>query len=55
MYKEFVQKLDIYANEAFKRAIEHVGVCCAVVSEEDEEPFLIPSPSSGAILYVSTH
>lgn len=39
---EFVQKLDIYANEAFKRALEHVGVCCAVVSEEDEEPFLIP-------------
>ena len=41
---EFVQKLDIYANEAFKRALEHVGVCCAVVSEEDEEPFLIPEP-----------
>jgi fructose-1,6-bisphosphatase I len=41
---EFVQKLDIYANEAFKRAVEHVGVCCAVVSEEDEEPFLIPEP-----------
>ncbi len=41
---EFVQKLDIYANEAFKRALEHVGVCCAVVSEEDEEPFLIPKP-----------
>lgn len=39
---EFVQKLDIYANEAFKRALEHVGVCCAVVSEEDEEPFLVP-------------
>lgn len=41
---EFVQKLDIYANEAFKRALEHVGVCCAVVSEEDEEPFLVPEP-----------
>jgi fructose-1,6-bisphosphatase I len=41
---EFVQKLDIYANEAFKRALEHVGVCCAVVSEEDEQPFLIPEP-----------
>ena len=39
---EFVQKLDLYANEAFKRALEHVGVCCAVVSEEDEEPFLTP-------------
>ncbi len=39
---EFVQKLDIYANDAFKRALEHVGVCCAVVSEEDDQPFLIP-------------
>jgi fructose-1,6-bisphosphatase I len=39
---EFVQKLDLYANETFKRALEHPGVCCAVVSEEDEHPFLIP-------------
>ena len=39
---EFVQKLDIYANEAFKRALEHVGVCCAIVSEEDDQPFLVP-------------
>lgn len=39
---EFVQKLDIYANETFKRALEHPGVCCAIVSEEDDEPFLIP-------------
>ena len=40
---EFVQKLDIYANETFKRALEHPGVCCAIVSEEDEEPFFTPS------------
>ncbi|MEC7986028.1 MAG: class 1 fructose-bisphosphatase [Myxococcota bacterium] len=39
---EFVQKLDIYANETFKRALEHPGVCCAIVSEEDEKPFFIP-------------
>jgi fructose-1,6-bisphosphatase I len=39
---EFVQKLDLYANEAFKRALEHPGVCCAIVSEEDEEPFFVP-------------
>ena len=39
---EFVQKLDIYANETFKRALEHPGVCCAIVSEEDDEPFFIP-------------
>lgn len=39
---EFVQKLDTYANEAFKRALEHAGVCCLIASEEDEGPFLIP-------------
>ena len=39
---EFVQKLDLYANETFKRALEHPGVCCAVVSEEDEDPFFTP-------------
>ena len=39
---EFVQKLDEYANDTFKRALEHPGVCCAIASEEDEEPFFIP-------------
>ena len=39
---EFVQKLDVYANEAFKRALEHPGVCAAILSEEDEEPTLTP-------------
>ncbi len=39
---EFVQKLDVYANDAFKGALEHPGVCCAICSEEDEEPTWIP-------------
>jgi len=39
---EFVQKLDIYANETFKRALEHPGVCAAILSEEDETPTLTP-------------
>src|SRR5688500_7347382 len=38
---EFVQKLDTYANETFKRALEHRGHTCMVVSEEDEEPVLV--------------
>ena len=41
---EFVQKLDTYANETFKRALEHAGVCCLIASEEDEGPFFIPEP-----------
>ncbi len=39
---EFVQKLDIYANETMKRALEHPGVCGLIVSEEEEGPIHIP-------------
>lgn len=39
---EFVMKLDVYANETFKRALEHAGVCCLIVSEEEEAPIQIP-------------
>lgn len=39
---EFVQKLDTYANDAFKRALEHRGVVSVIVSEEDEGPFMPP-------------
>ncbi len=38
---EFVQKLDEYANTTFKRALEHRGHTCMVVSEEDEQPSLV--------------
>ncbi|MEL6346235.1 MAG: class 1 fructose-bisphosphatase [Myxococcota bacterium] len=41
---EFVQKLDIYANNTFKAALEHPGVCCAIASEEDANPFFIDAP-----------
>lgn len=41
---EFVQKLDVYANNTFKAALEHPGVCCAIASEEDAEPFYIGEP-----------
>lgn len=39
---EFVQKLDEYANDTFKRALEHAGCVCAIASEEDAEPYLVP-------------
>ena len=41
---EFVQKLDLYANETLKRALEHAGVCALIVSEEEELPIQIPEP-----------
>jgi len=39
---EFVQKLDEYANDTFKRALEHAGCVCAIASEEDEDIFYTP-------------
>ncbi len=38
---EFVQKLDVYANETFKRSLEHRGHTCMVVSEEEDEPVYV--------------
>jgi fructose-1,6-bisphosphatase I len=39
---EYVQKLDEYANNTFKRALEHAGCVCAIASEEDEGPSYVP-------------
>lgn len=41
---EYVQKLDVYANETFKRALEHAGALCVMVSEEEEDLIPIPAP-----------
>ena len=41
---EYVQKMDVYANETFKGALEHAGVVCMMVSEEEEEAIGIPAP-----------
>lgn len=40
---EFVQKLDVYANQTFIRALEHRGHTCMVVSEEEGELVLTPT------------
>jgi fructose-1,6-bisphosphatase I len=39
---EHVMKLDDYANNCFKRALEHPGVCCMIASEEDADPYYTP-------------
>lgn len=39
---EEVQKLDVYANAALTRAMEHGGHLCAMASEESDEPIPIP-------------
>jgi len=40
---EFVQLLDRYADDTFIRALEHRGHTAMVVSEEREEPVLVPT------------
>jgi fructose-1,6-bisphosphatase I len=37
------QKLDVFANETLKNALNHTGRVCAMASEEDEE--LVPIPN----------
>ncbi|TVQ89595.1 MAG: class 1 fructose-bisphosphatase [Deltaproteobacteria bacterium] len=43
VHGEYVQRLDLYANEAFKHALEHGGHTCMIVSEEEGGPVLVPS------------
>lgn len=50
---EFVQKLDVYANHTFLRALEHRGHTCMIVSEESEGPVRV-DPSWHAGRYVVT-
>lgn len=49
------QKLDIYANETVKNALNHTGRVCAMASEEDEEiiPVLdtVAPPGKYAVLF----
>lgn len=39
---EFVQLLDRYADQVFQSSLEHRGHTCMVVSEEQDEPALVP-------------
>jgi fructose-1,6-bisphosphatase I len=40
---DFVQKLDMYSNDTFLRALEHRGHTCLVVSEEEDKPVAVPA------------
>ncbi|HEU4569020.1 MAG TPA: class 1 fructose-bisphosphatase [Gemmatimonadales bacterium] len=43
---ELQQKLDVFANETLKSALNHTGRVCVMASEEDEGPIAIPEPYS---------
>lgn len=48
------QKLDVFANETLKNAMNHTGRVCVMASEEDEEIIGIPSeyrPGKYAVLF----
>ena len=38
------QKLDVFANETLKNALNHTGRVCVMASEEDDGPIPIPDP-----------
>ncbi len=40
---EMQQKLDIFANETLKNALNHTGRVCVMASEEDEAPIPVPA------------
>jgi len=42
-----VKKLDIIANEVWVDCLKGSGVCCVLVSEEEEEPIMIPTDKAG--------
>lgn len=43
VHGEDQQKLDVYADKKLIQALDHLGKLCAMASEENDEPILIPS------------
>jgi fructose-1,6-bisphosphatase I len=41
------KKLDVLSNDIMINALVHSGVCCVLVSEENEEPIFIPASKQG--------
>ena len=42
------QKLDLFARDTVRNAVQHTGRVCVVASEEDEEPMLCPRRRAAA-------
>lgn len=42
VHGEDQQKLDVYANQKLIQAIDHLGKLCAMASEENDDPIMIP-------------
>ena len=44
------KKLDVLSNDIFVNALVKSGSCCVLVSEEDEEPIIVPEVCTAAAL-----
>lgn len=49
---EEVQKLDDYANEIFIKIVGESGSICAITSEENDEPVIIPAQHAGNYIFM---
>jgi fructose-1,6-bisphosphatase I len=41
------KKLDVLSNDMMVNALFHSHVCCVLVSEENEEPIIVPPEKAG--------
>lgn len=48
---EEVQKLDEYANEIFIKLLGNSGLICAITSEENDKPIIIPPDRAGKYVF----
>tara|TARA_B100000686_G_scaffold346804_1_gene434189 strand:+ start:3099 stop:4088 length:990 start_codon:yes stop_codon:yes gene_type:complete len=49
---EEVQKLDRYANDTFIKILSRSGNVCAIGSEENEKPVIVPSETRGKYIFM---
>ncbi|MFQ5481132.1 MAG: class 1 fructose-bisphosphatase [Nitrospinaceae bacterium] len=49
---EEVQKLDEFANETFTKLVGESGNICAITSEENKEPIIIPEDRAGKYIFM---
>jgi fructose-1,6-bisphosphatase I len=47
------KKLDVLSNDMMINALVNSGVCCVLVSEENEEPIIVPPGRSGKFCELS--
>merc|ERR1719326_770081 len=41
------KKLDVLSNDIFVDALANSGTCCVLVSEENDEPIIVPQEKAG--------